>query len=35
MAAITTRLWFQTGLDAALERYTSLFPDSEVGSGPS
>jgi predicted 3-demethylubiquinone-9 3-methyltransferase (glyoxalase superfamily) len=23
-------LWFQGDLDAALERYTSLFPDSEV-----
>lgn len=30
MTGITTCLWFQSGLDAALERYTSLFPDSEV-----
>jgi len=29
---ITTCLWFQKDLEAAIERYTSLFPDSEVHS---
>lgn len=28
--SITTCLWFQGDVKAALERYTSLFPDSEV-----
>ena len=27
---VTTCLWFQGDVEAALERYTSLFPDSEV-----
>ncbi len=28
--SITTCLWFQGDVEEALERYTSLFPDSEV-----
>jgi predicted 3-demethylubiquinone-9 3-methyltransferase (glyoxalase superfamily) len=28
--SVTTCLWFQGDLEAALERYTGLFPDSEV-----
>ena len=30
MSIITTCLWFQGNVEAALERYTGLFPDSEV-----
>jgi predicted 3-demethylubiquinone-9 3-methyltransferase (glyoxalase superfamily) len=28
--SITTCLWFQGDMEAALERYTTLFPDSEI-----
>ncbi|MGV8907786.1 MAG: VOC family protein [Propionicimonas sp.] len=28
--SITTCLWFQGDVEAALERYTGLFPDSEI-----
>jgi len=30
MSGITTCLWFSSDLEGALQRYTSLFPDSEV-----
>ena len=30
MQKVTTFLWFESGVEEAVQRYTSLLPDSEV-----